>query len=408
MSSGAQSLLDRQQVRRAQAIPTLTVLAGPVGVGIHLWRTWNARRSVPVVVAGPDADGAAVAWAESAAAQHDLVDAAADRLGRLLGAADWRTRLPRLTAYDLDRLGEAAGLDATRDAGLATCRFLLQQSVEGRAREPRALAQALWDEVIRRDEPAERFLAGVASLLEGERLPALLMVPDVADVERAARLLGAFLAAVPALPAALALSADVAEAVLRQKPETHWQALLREGLVPVQGLDRPALVQRLVAECVDPDPLAASVQKLAADGAPEELAERFADAARHPVPAPTEEAEDQARSAAERFLFERLESLPRTAGLFRLNRRLEFRHGHAAAEADLLAADLKLVIEVDGSYYHLGSPEAYRRDRRKDWLLQRHGYLVLRFLADDVVRRLEDILETTIAAVEARRPPTTP
>ncbi|MCL5670310.1 MAG: endonuclease domain-containing protein, partial [Acidobacteria bacterium] len=32
----------------------------------------------------------------------------------------------------------------------------------------------------------------------------------------------------------------------------------------------------------------------------------------------------------------------------------------------------------------LGGPDAYRRDRRKDALLQENGYLVLRFLAEDL------------------------
>jgi very-short-patch-repair endonuclease len=110
--------------------------------------------------------------------------------------------------------------------------------------------------------------------------------------------------------------------------------------------------------------------------------------------------EDRARSAAERFLFNLLESVPQTAGRFQLNHRLEFLHGRAPAESDLVAVDHKLVVEIDGSYYHLGSKEAYRRDRRKDWLLQQHGYRVLRFLAEDVVARLEEILTTILAALE--------
>ena len=57
---------------------------------------------------------------------------------------------------------------------------------------------------------------------------------------------------------------------------------------------------------------------------------------------------------------------------------------------------------MDGGYYHL-NPEQYRRDRRKDWLYQRHGYLVLRFLAEDVVDDLEAILNTILDAVALRR-----
>jgi len=37
----------------------------------------------------------------------------------------------------------------------------------------------------------------------------------------------------------------------------------------------------------------------------------------------------------------------------------------------------------------LADAEAYRRDRRKDALLQENGYIVLRFLAEDVGKRLD-------------------
>ena len=36
---------------------------------------------------------------------------------------------------------------------------------------------------------------------------------------------------------------------------------------------------------------------------------------------------------------------------------------------------------------------AYRRDRRKDQLLQENGYLVLRFLTEDVGKELDVVLD---------------
>jgi len=42
---------------------------------------------------------------------------------------------------------------------------------------------------------------------------------------------------------------------------------------------------------------------------------------------------------------------------------------------------------------HLESVDAYRRDRRKDLLLQENGCVVLRFLADHVRRHLDTILD---------------
>jgi very-short-patch-repair endonuclease len=70
-------------------------------------------------------------------------------------------------------------------------------------------------------------------------------------------------------------------------------------------------------------------------------------------------------------------------------------------EVDLLcndAAGTRIAIELDGDQ-HLGDPDAYRRDRRKDLLLQENGYLVLRFLAQDVGKELDRVLETILRAL---------
>jgi hypothetical protein len=48
---------------------------------------------------------------------------------------------------------------------------------------------------------------------------------------------------------------------------------------------------------------------------------------------------------------------------------------------------------------HLGDPEAYRRDRRKDALLQENGYLALRFLAEDVGKCLDQVLDAILRAL---------
>ena len=61
-----------------------------------------------------------------------------------------------------------------------------------------------------------------------------------------------------------------------------------------------------------------------------------------------------------------------------------------------------MVIELDGAQ-HLADAEAYRRDRRKDALLQQNGYFVLRFLAEDAGKNLDNILDAVIAALVHRR-----
>jgi very-short-patch-repair endonuclease len=136
---------------------------------------------------------------------------------------------------------------------------------------------------------------------------------------------------------------------------------------------------------------AASVQRLIRDGVDAPLAHLFTTATR--VITPDHEGVARARSATEAFLFRRLQTLPHTFNRFQLNADLPIPFdGRGKMEVDFLCQEAKLVLELDGSQ-HLNDPEAYRRDRRKDWRLQEHGFFVLRFLAEDVGRHLDDVLD---------------
>jgi superfamily II DNA or RNA helicase/very-short-patch-repair endonuclease len=150
---------------------------------------------------------------------------------------------------------------------------------------------------------------------------------------------------------------------------------------------------------------AAAVRRLILDGVDPPLANLFAQAAAAPFP--NREGSDRARSATEAFLFRRLETLPETAGRFRLNGELPIPiDGWGRMEVDLLCADARVAVELDGEQ-HLAGAEAYRRDRRKDILLQENGYLVLRFLAEDVGKHLDEVLNGILRALahRSRRPP---
>ena len=152
-----------------------------------------------------------------------------------------------------------------------------------------------------------------------------------------------------------------------------------------------------------------STRRLARDGVDVQLANLFADAAGapatdapEPIPADATGA-SRARSASEAFLFRRLETLPETAGRFRINETLPIPFGQSnEMEVDFLDREHRLVIEIDGDQ-HLGDILAYRRDRHKDAQLQSHGYLVLRFLAADLGERLDQILDAILRAVALRR-----
>jgi very-short-patch-repair endonuclease len=142
---------------------------------------------------------------------------------------------------------------------------------------------------------------------------------------------------------------------------------------------------------------AASVRRLVRDGVDRPLASLFVHAAR--IPDLNAEGAARARSATEAFLYRRLETLPETAGRFRLNAELPIPFdGWGRMEVDLLDADAHIAIELDGAQ-HLDNPEAYRRDRRKDVLLQESGFHVLRFLSEDVEKRLDEVLDAIIRAL---------
>lgn len=101
-------------------------------------------------------------------------------------------------------------------------------------------------------------------------------------------------------------------------------------------------------------------------------------------------------------MYRRLQTLPQTKGRLRLNAVLPIAFdGSGQLEVNLLCDDepgTRIAVEIDGDQ-HLGVPLAYRRDRRKDLLLQRNGYLVLRFLAQDLGKDLDRVLDTILGAL---------
>lgn len=145
----------------------------------------------------------------------------------------------------------------------------------------------------------------------------------------------------------------------------------------------------------------ASVKRLVRDGVDVPLASPFVDSARQ---MPSEaECVRRARSATEAFFCRRLETLDATKGVFVLNAELPIPFdGWSKWEVDLLSRELRVAVELDGPQ-HLAVAVAYRRDRRKDRLLQEQGFLVLRFLAEDVARDLDGVLDALLRVISHRQ-----
>ncbi len=178
-----------------------------------------------------------------------------------------------------------------------------------------------------------------------------------------------------------------------------YEALGYTILLPASAIDGwPAEV------ALPSDPLwkrdyAGSVQRLVRDGVDTPLAGLFLQATGVPEDSG---GVDRARST-ETFLFRRLETLPETRGRFRLNESLPITLDAAGSiEVALLCADARLAIELDRTEC-LSDTDAYRHDRCKDQLLQENGYLVLRFLAEDVAKALDRVLDTIMNAIGRTR-----
>jgi hypothetical protein len=199
----------------------------------------------------------------------------------------------------------------------------------------------------------------------------------------------------PAVPIAVVVAAGVWNEFMTAASESRTKAILREGELAVPGID-PATVERTLSEI---GAVGSGVTALASVGADAVLVESAVSVVQATVTPPATPAEDdRARSAAERFLFTFLESLPETAGRFELNATLDFPFGPRLAEVDLLCRSPRIAIELDGYFHFLGA-DGYRRDRTKDWELQRRGYQVLRFLAEDVIPQLEVIRDRILEAL---------
>lgn len=406
-------LLEQHAARRARHIPTLSVLVGPPMAGLRRWRNWlnaSPRSSsvvTPLTNPGDVVRLLATALARSRNLTDDALTAVASWYGRPVG--ELRAKLGEQTAADLDLFLATFPVDPTRDL-IASTTVLVRWRHQGSLPAPDQLLDRL-GQALHWPKPAElRLFAAIAALVPEADWPSLLLMNGGADRQadwliQASRTAAALAARLPALPIGLAVPRQLLEEHLRTVEESQAVALLREGLIALPPGDRQELSRRIEEVGFDVATAARVIEAVLERGGDADLADRLAETARAiaNLDAGDEKSDEQARSEAERFLFELLDSHPVATGLFELNGTLDFHFGPRPAEIDLLARPLHLAVELDGGFWHLRAPDCYRRDRRKDWELQRHGFLVLRFLAEDIVYQPQEILDTILAAVAYRR-----
>jgi hypothetical protein len=378
------AILDRHTTRRIAGVPTVSVLVGPIGAGGRTWRRWATATGRRIVTANQRVFPCAE-WVRAAAEQLDLPAAAVSCLARRAGRnpdeflAAWRNRTPA----DCERLWRSLPPQVDDD--------LL------RAVADLAVGQVPWAAVaVSLSAVGEKIVPIIVRLASTAAWPGILFAAgSTDDLAAIAQVAASWAVQVPAVPSAVAVPAEVWAKYLAAPLNSRAKALLREGELVVPLLDT-ATVERTLAGAGSPASVAAV---FGANGVDAELVEAAVAVVRATVaPAQSEAASDRARSAAERFLFEFLESMPETAGKFELNATLDFRFGPRPAEVDLLCREPRIALEIDG-YYHFQEAAGYRRDRAKDWELQKRGYLVLRFLAEDVIPQFELIRDRLLDAL---------
>lgn len=393
-------LLHRHQERRQQGVPTLTVIAGPPHVCCTIVRCCaGADQAANTENCGSKPADATARWFACLTSAHDLVVKSYEWMAARASSEPrnlsfgLRFRSPDEQALFLDR---AVG---TSNSPIATvCRAIVEHDCQ-RGSD----STSLWDRLLQAFKGDRQSLIAALVILVGDgRLPVYCIHADAVDLSRLRLLIDELTSlafAAPTLPVVLSLDNDVLDRYLANAHESRSLALMREGLIRLDD-DRAAqgLAIRGTAgdECRGTDFTTLDVVS------PPESQDGARSTARiSAAQVDSPERDDPARSAAERYLFERLQSHPQTAGLFELNGLLTCAPSERPLEVDLLARGPKVAVEIDG-YYHFTEPDAYRRDRRKDVLLQHAGYLVVRCLADDVASRLEEILETIVTAVRHR------
>jgi len=357
--------LDRHAERRRQGLATVSVLVGTPAAVASAWHRSGGTLTIQI-----DADAAtrpvtlATACLAGACVRAPLLAASMVELGRRLDRPAGDVLGVR-SGIDLEHLWRAVPPGRDDDGDLLR---LMRTVCTGPAER--------WAIELAGELPGWRALAAVDRLLGDDHRPAVWVaapLPDDDWLGMAAEPLAALATTVPRWPIGVGMSAAGMAAFRAVAGSDRAGTLVGGGVVEVPDGDAPAGV-----------------------AAPARGADR-------PAVAGVEDDDDPARSEAEGFLFSLLDVL--WPGLFALNRALPFAFGPRPAEADLLAAELRLVIEVDG-YHHFRDADDFRRDRRKDWDYQANGYRVVRVLAEDVVPRQDEILDRIRLAVEhCRRHP---
>lgn len=445
--------LDRHAQRRAAGIPTVSLLVGATAAGVGAFTRWagRARRRLVRLADAARTDDLAPVWIEALGGPAGIRRAAIAWLaepskdGAETLTRDLRTYAPAARQILIERL--IAGRYAP-SGRLCLALFGREARVENPLPDP---ADLFADD----PDPALAMLDALHGL--GPDLsPASLLVsarPDATALAANVRLLAGLAERMADGVTAWALTQADWQSTAAAVPESRFKAMCREGLIRLPGPAGESQPAARNGDDLADDRGGDSGADRGDDGGEDRgddgdlahlvawarqlgfrepvfarlranLSAHRASVAARPTQAPQvrgarpqaaglqresgrdADARDPhafARSQAEAALYQVLRQWPPTADQVRLNSKLPIPFGSGDMEVDLLLAVDAIAIEIDG-YYHFLTLDAYRRDRHKDYLLQRHGLFVLRFHADEVAdpAGLDEILTRIEAAIASR------
>lgn len=370
------AMLERHSDRRRRGCPTVSVLVGPVAAGRRAWGRWSESGGRAVVVHMGDGFPR-FNWIVATSKRFDLPAAAvrhvAGRAGRnpdeLL--AEWRSS----TAEERSPFWESL-IPQPDDRVL---RGLTSLAVIG-CPSDRIVAPLC-------RHFGDRLVPVIVRLTPPEILPGVLTVTkSVYEFRGAACDAARCSVLTPAIPVGVVASTETWEGFLAEFDEGPVRTLLTEGLVPVPVLDEERIAGRLAEAGVE--------TKLAAILATTDADEQLVEAAVAAVRALSAEGWPRARTALEGLLFEFLESIPVTSGRFERDRMYPFAAG--PQRVYLFSACPQVAIELEG--FPSATEDHDQRDRKTDKELQQRGWVVLRFVAEDVIGRLEMIRDRILEA----------
>ena len=246
----------------------------------------------------------------------------------------------------------------------------------------------------------------IARLAPSASCPSVLFVAGSADdFLSVGRVAVKWAIRVPALSIAVAVSSGVWDEYLTPAQDSRTKALLREGELSVPVIDAATVKQTLT----EAGAVGSAVAAVAATGLMRPSSNWPSPRFEPPPSRRRTKRKTTAAGSPPNDFCSSFWNPARNSRAIRVERRPRLRVRLRPAEMDLLCRSPRIAIELDG-YYHFLTPDDYRRDRTKDWELQRRGFVVLRFLAEEYPQ-LEMIRDRILEALHlnppgaAREPP---